>query len=137
MTPFHLAFAVADLEATRTFYIDKLGCAPGRESPGAWLDFDFFGHQLSAHLKPVEAVQLGTVDVDAVPIPHFGAVLDMVSFNALAVRLQADAETDWVLAPKTRMKGEPGEQATMFVRDPSGNCLEFKGFANRDGLFAT
>ena len=137
MTPFHLAFPVADLKATRAFYIEKLGCEAGRESPGAWLDFDFFGHQLSAHLRKTSGPSMGNVDGDAVPIPHFGAVLDMERFNTLAARLEQAADTDWILKPKTRMKGEPGEQATMFVRDPSGNCIEFKGFADQDALFAT
>jgi extradiol dioxygenase family protein len=139
MHPFHLAFAVSDLEATRHFYIDKLGCPAGRESAGKWLDFDFFGHQLSAHLRdtPVEDTRSGVVDGDAVPIPHFGVVLDTETFDALAIKLTADKDTDWILHPKRRMVGEPGEQATMFLRDPSGNSLEFKAFSDRAALFAS
>lgn len=139
MHPFHLAFAVYDLEVTRQFYIDKLGCPAGRESAGRWLDFNFFGHQLSAHLRsdqPFESSTSGTVDGDAVPIPHFGVVLDTKTFDELATKLTADQTTDWIMQPKRRMVGEPGEQATMFVRDPSGNTLEFKSFADRSALFA-
>ena len=137
MFPFHLAFAVTDLEATRRFYIDRLGCAPGRESPGKWLDFDFFGHQLSAHLRPAIAPAAnGEVDGDAVPIPHFGAVLSREVFDALAARLAQDPEIDWILKPKRRMVGQPGEQSTMFIRDPSGNGIEFKGFDDQAALFA-
>ena len=140
MHPFHLAFAVTDLEATRAFYIGKLGCTAGRESAGAWLDFDLFGHQMSAHLRESpasDAAQAGVVDGDAVPIPHFGVVLDPATFDALAEKLAADESTDWILRPKRRMVGEPGEQATMFLRDPSGNALEFKSFADRAALFAS
>jgi len=140
MPPFHLAFPVSNLEETRQFYIVKLGCPAGRESAGKWLDFDFFGHQLSAHLRSPqvgEASNTGIVDGDAVPIPHFGVVLDTASFDTLAEKLNADPNTDWILRPKRRMVGQPGEQATMFVRDPSGNGLEFKAFADRASLFAT
>jgi extradiol dioxygenase family protein len=140
MHPFHLAFAVSDLETTRHFYIDKLGCAAGRESAGKWLDFDFFGHQLSAHLREGATIgdtRSGVVDGDAVPIPHFGVVLDTETFDALAIKLTADKDTDWILHPKRRMVGEPGEQATMFLRDPSGNSLEFKAFSDRAALFAS
>ncbi|OBY25665.1 VOC family protein [Leisingera sp. JC1] len=137
MHPFHLAFPVTDLEETRRFFIEKLGCAPGRESVGEWLDFDFFGHQMSAHLQSSDtATGMGAVDGDAVPIPHFGVVLDMETFDALSARLEADALTNWIMRPKRRMIGEPGEQATLFVRDPSGNGIEFKAFANRAALFA-
>lgn len=138
MHPFHMAFPVTDLEATRAFYCDLLGCPQGREKPGAWLDFNFFGHQMSAHLK-AEALggKGGDVDGDTVPIPHFGAVLDMKSFEALAKTLSAAPETDWIIEPKTRFSGEPGEQATMFIRDPSGNAIEFKGFADKAAIFAS
>lgn len=139
MHPFHLAFPVSDLEETRRFYIEKLGCPAGREKAGYWLDFDLFGHQMSAHLrKPQDDVRptLGSVDGDTVPIPHFGVVLDTASFDELADKLAADEHTGWVMRPKRRMVGHPGEQATMFVRDPSGNCLEFKAFADRASLFA-
>lgn len=136
--PFHLAFPVSDLEATRRFYGDVLGCAIGREDPGRWIDFDLFGHQLSAHLRPGtrEAEACGGVDGDAVPIPHFGVVLKMADWRALAERLEADPKTEWRLKPKIRFEGQPGEQATMFLLDPSGNALEFKGFADDEGIFA-
>ncbi len=140
MHPFHLAFPVTDLDATRTFYIDKLGCAPGRESVGKWLDFSLFGHQMSAHLhQPSDnaATASGAVDGDTVPIPHFGVVLDTATFDDLAARLSADDSINWIMRPKHRMRGEPGEQATMFVRDPSGNAIEFKAFADRAALFAS
>lgn len=138
MHPFHMAFPVTDLEATRDFYCGLLKCPQGREKPGAWLDFDFFGHQLSAHLK-AQALggKGGDVDGDTVPIPHFGAVLDMETFNNLAETLRAASGTDWIMEPKTRFLGEPGEQATMFVRDPSGNAIEFKGFADKAAIFAS
>ncbi len=138
MHPFHLAFPVSDLEATRAFYIDKLGCEPGRESAGKWLDFSLFGHQMSAHLhkgNDAHSKASGAVDGDVVPIPHFGVVLDTGTFDALAARLAADEATDWIMRPKHRMRGEPGEQATMFLRDPSGNAIEFKAFADRAALF--
>ncbi|MCZ4354541.1 dioxygenase [Roseovarius aestuarii] len=140
MYPFHLAFPVTDLDATRRFYIEKLGCPAGRSSPGQWLDFDLFGHQMSAHLRKSDAVTApatGTVDGDAVPIPHFGVVLDMATFDALAEKLSADDSTDWIIHPKRRMVGQPGEQATLFVRDPSGNGIEFKAFADKAAIFAT
>jgi extradiol dioxygenase family protein len=138
--PFHLAFPVSDIESTRHFYIDVLECEQGREAP-TWIDFSLFGHQLSAHVLPsnqrVEA-SAGAVDADTVPVPHFGVVLTMEQWSALAARLEARPdEIDWVLRPKVRFKGEPGEQATFFVRDPSGNALEFKGFRSDQGLFAT
>jgi uncharacterized protein len=136
--PFHLAFPVTDLEATRVFYRDILGCRIGREDAGRWIDFDLFGHQLSAHLRPASLgnIDSGAVDGDAVPIPHFGVVLTMEQWRALAGRLEANGQTDWVLRPKIRFEGQPGEQATLFIRDPSGNPLEFKGFASDEGLFA-
>ncbi|MET0314014.1 MAG: VOC family protein [Hansschlegelia sp.] len=138
MRPFHLAFPVSDLDATRRFYRDVMGCRIGREKEGAWIDFDLFGHQLSAHLRPDArpAAACGGVDGDQVPIPHFGVVLTMDDWRALAARLEADPATDWRLKPKIRFEGEPGEQATMFVMDPSGNALEFKAFADDAAIFA-
>ena len=138
--PFHLAFPVKDLEATRRFYCDVMGCRQGREDR-TWIDFDLFGHQLSAHLRPdmqAPSNECGSVDGDAVPIPHFGVVLTMPQWRELRDRLlQREHEVRWVLRPKIRFEGEPGEQATLFILDPSGNALEFKGFNSDDGIFAT
>lgn len=140
MRPFHLAFPVNDLGAARDFYIGTLGCTAGRSAP-TWVDFELFGHQLSAHLREgwrgAGRDCAGGVDGDAVPIPHFGVVLTMAQWHTLRQRLEAADGIDWVLKPKVRFVGQPGEQATMFVLDPSGNALEFKGFASDDSLFAT
>lgn len=140
MRPFHLAFPVNDLGTARAFYIDTLGCAEGRSAP-TWVDFELFGHQLSAHLRAdwqgAGRACAGGVDGDAVPIPHFGVVLTMAQWHTLRQRLEAADGIDWVLKPKVRFLGQPGEQATLFVLDPSGNALEFKGFASDDSLFAT
>ncbi len=136
MTPFHLAFPVRDLDETRRFYRDVLGCAIGRSSE-TWVDFDLFGHQMSAHLRPDAADHsAGTVDGVSVPIPHFGVVLRIDDWRKLADRLEARDDIDWLERPMTRFAGEPGEQATLFIRDPSGNALEFKGFASLDQVFA-
>jgi extradiol dioxygenase family protein len=139
LTPFHLAFPVRDLEETRRFYRDVLGCAIGRSSD-SWVDFSLFGHQMSAHLRPeasAGAAAGGTVDGKAVPIPHFGVVLAMDDWTALADRLVATPDIVWIERPMVRFAGEPGEQATLFIRDPSGNALEFKGFQSMDRVFAT
>jgi extradiol dioxygenase family protein len=134
--PFHLAFPVVDLESTRGFYGDLLGCTQGRSAP-RWVDFDFFGHQLSFHVREqMPEISHNPVDGDAVPIPHFGAVLDWESWHALATRL-TEAGIAFILEPKVRFEGEVGEQATMFFRDPSGNHLEFKAFRSQANLFAT
>lgn len=135
MTPFHYAFLVTDLDSTRRFYVDVLGCAPGRNSE-TWVDFDFFGHQLSAHLgRPLrDPANVGLVDGKEVPMPHFGAILDWEAFHALAARLQT-AGVAFVLEPQVRFIGRPGEQATMFLFDPSGNALEFKAFRHPRALF--
>ena len=134
--PFHLAFPVVDLERTRSFYVDVLGCAVGREAE-SWIDFDLMGHQISAHVRPEECVQTQTnaVDDDQVPVRHFGCVLDMPSWRSLRRRLEAH-QVDFIIPPKIRFVGEVGEQATMFLRDPSGNAIEFKAFADSDRLFA-
>ena len=136
LPPFHLAFPVHDLAAARSFYGEILGCAEGRSSD-RWIDFDFFGHQIVAHLdeKSGEPKASNPVDGHDVPVPHFGAVLDWESFAALRSRLE-DAEIDWVIAPYLRFEGLAGEQMTMFFLDPSNNALEFKAFRNRDQLFA-
>jgi extradiol dioxygenase family protein len=138
LKPFHLAFPVSDLDSTRHFYGEVLGCPMGRSAP-TWQDFDLFGHQMSAHVRPATPEQNrdGKVDGKAVPIPHFGVVLDMDSWEALAGKLQARDDIDWLEEPQVRFKGEPGEQATFFLRDPSGNALEFKGFRSMDSVFAT
>lgn len=135
LNPFHLAFPVTSLEDARTFYGELLGCPEGR-SADDWVDFDFFGHQIVAHLAPESArLHHNPVDGDAVPVPHFGVVLDMDTWQALAERLRV-AGTDFVIEPHVRFAGLPGEQATMFLLDPCGNALEFKAFADRAQLFA-
>ena len=135
MPPVHLAFPVHDLAAARSFYGQLLGCAEGRSSE-SWIDFDFFGHQIVAHLAPEDCAQTGLSGVDgkAVPVRHFGLVLDMTSWKALAERLTP--HVDFIIEPYIRFQGEPGEQATMFLRDPAGNALEFKAFADMGQLFA-
>ena len=136
MSIFHLAFNVTDLDQTRAFYGDLLGCKEGR-STHTWVDFDFFGHQLSCHLgTPMSVAAAGLVGEHKVPMPHFGAVLPYEDWRALADRMEA-AGVDFILAPQTRFKGEAGEQSTMFFTDPSGNPVEFKGLASMDGAFAT
>ncbi len=137
MRPFHLAFPVHDLAAARAFYGGTLGCAEGRSSD-RWIDFDLYGHQLVAHLddRLRPAAASNPVDGHDVPIPHFGVVLTLPDWQALADRLAA-AGTNFGIAPHIRFAGQPGEQATMFFRDPSGNALEFKAFADDSKLFAT
>ena len=140
LRPFHIAFPVHDLAAARAFYGGVLGCPEGRSSP-EWIDFDLFGHQIVAHLTPgmgpAGAVSTSNaVDGHDVPVPHFGVVLTMADWQALADRLTA-AGTCFGIAPHIRFQGLPGEQATMFFRDPSGNALEFKAFADLRQLFAT
>ena len=133
---FHLAFPVRDLAEARRFYGSLLGCPEGRSSP-AWVDFDFYGHQIVAHLAPDECglAATGDVDGDAVPVRHFGAILAMPAWQALAAKLQA-AGTRFIIEPHLRFKGEADEQATMFLLDPSGNALEFKSFADIGQVFA-
>lgn len=133
---FHLAFPVHDLDATRAFYRGVLGCREGR-SAELWVDFDFFGHQLSAHLSPdTLAVGSNPVDGDDVPVRHFGLILPWDDWHALVDRLRGLGQ-EFLLAPKIRFVGEPGEQATFFLRDPSGNALEFKSFQDPSRVFAT
>ncbi|MEX0624116.1 VOC family protein [Saccharospirillum sp.] len=138
LSPFHLAFPVHDLAAARQFYGEVLGCAEGRSSDH-WIDFDFFGHQIVAHLSDkAEAAQpiSNAVDGHEVPVPHFGVVLSMEEWQAMADRLTA-MKLAFVIEPYIRFKGQPGEQGTLFFRDPSGNAIEMKGFADRSSLFAT
>lgn len=136
LRPFHLAFPVDDLEAARTFYGDLMGCAEGR-SDSHWIDFSLFGHQIVTHLDEdfVPRPLLNPVDGEQVPVPHFGVVLTISAWQALADRLTA-AGVAFVIPPTIRFQGQVGEQATMFFQDPSGNALEFKAFASDDQLFA-
>lgn len=133
---FHLAFPVRDLTEARAFYGDLLGCPEGRSSP-EWVDFNFHGHQIVAHLAPSELGRAATnpVDGENVPVRHFGAILTLPQWDALAERLKA-AGVVFVIEPQVRFKGLPGEQATMFFLDPSGNALEFKAFADDAMVFA-
>jgi len=137
MTIFHLAYPIKDKETTREFYRDIIGCTQGREAE-TWVDFDFFGHQLSFHVKPeafTGTEPTNDVDGKAVPVRHFGAVLGWDDWHALKARLIARS-TDFVIEPYIRFKGETGEQATMFFLDPSGNALEFKSFKDPSQVFA-
>ena len=136
LPPFHLAFPVDDLAAARDFYGRLLGCPEGR-SAEHWVDFDFFGHQIVAHLAPetVRTSASNPVDGDDVPVPHFGAVLPMAEWRVLADRL-TEAAVEFVIPPTVRFAGLPGEQATMFLLDPAGNALEFKAMADPTKLFA-
>ncbi len=132
--PFHLAFPVDDLEAARGFYAGLLGCAVGREAE-RWIDFDFFGHQITAHVVPASSGSGNEVDGDRVPVPHFGAILDWERWHELAERLQG-ADVVFEIGPRVRFQGEVGEQATMFFRDPSGNPIELKSFRDPARIFA-
>jgi len=136
MTRFHLAFPVTDLEETRSFYGELLGAGVGRED-ARWIDFDFFGHQLSAHLVDdrISEDPVNAVDGDSVPCRHFGVILDWEAWQELADRLRR-ANVQFAIEPHVRFSGKVGEQATMFFRDPSGNALEFKAFRDPDQVFA-
>ncbi|MBP6546182.1 MAG: VOC family protein [Phenylobacterium sp.] len=133
---FHLAFPVRDLEEARAFYGALLGCPEGRSSPD-WIDFDFYGHQIVAHLSPDEVGHKATsaVDGEDVPVRHFGAILTLPQWEEMAAKLKA-ANIRFIIEPQIRFKGEPGEQATLFFLDPSGNALEFKAFADDAMVFA-
>jgi uncharacterized protein len=135
LPPFHLAFPVHDLEAARAFYGGLLGCPEGR-SAEEWIDFDFFGHQIVAHLDPGMKPRGHSNPVDGhdVPVPHFGAVLGMEQWQSLAERLQAGG-TEFVIEPGIRFAGQAGEQATMFFLDPSGNAIEIKAMRDPEALF--
>jgi hypothetical protein len=136
LSPFHVAFPVHDLGLARAFYGETLGCPEGRSSQ-EWVDFNFYGHQIVAHLAPEETRQVGrnTVDSHGVPVRHFGIVLPMAEWEALAGRLR-EKGVRFLIEPYIRFKGQAGEQATMFFLDPSGNALEIKAFADIGGLFA-
>lgn len=132
---FHLAFPVHDLDAARQFYGEWLGCPEGRSNKH-WIDFNLHGHQIVAHLSPEDAgVSTNQVDQKAIPVRHFGLILPWAEWEALRDRL-TDLGADFIVEPYIRFKGDPGEQATMFVRDPSGNALEFKAFQDEDMVFA-
>lgn len=134
--PFHLAFPIRDIEETRKFYEKLLGCEIGR-STEKWIDFNFFGHQLSAHVRPEELAQAkaNLVDGKDVPVRHFGVILPWEEWNQLAEKLTQNG-INFIIEPYIRFKGEVGEQATMFFLDPSGNALEFKSFQDESQIFA-
>ena len=133
---FHLAYHVRDLDAARAFYGGLLGCREGR-STDTWVDFDFFGHQISLHLgEPFKTTNTGRVGDHMVPMPHLGLVLALGDWQALAQRLRA-AKTEFVIEPQVRFEGQPGEQWTMFFRDPSGNPIEVKGFRSLETVYDT
>jgi extradiol dioxygenase family protein len=136
LRPFHLAFPVHDLAQARAFWGGVIGCPEGRSS-SEWIDFDFYGHQIVAHLSPASPApeESNPVDGHDVPVPHFGVVLEMADWQALADRLRA-AGAEFVIEPHIRFPGQAGEQATMFFRDPSGNAIEMKAFADLGQLFA-
>ena len=136
IAPFHLAVPVSNLEDCRTFYRDIIGCEEGRSSE-QWVDFNFFGHQFVIHLKPgpVEGLHTNLVDGKAIPVPHFGVVLPWDEFESFSNRLKSK-NISFIIEPYIRFKGQIGEQATMFFKDPSGNALEFKSFKNNAALFA-
>lgn len=136
MHPFHLAFTVKDITSTRAFYIDLLGCSEGR-STDQWIDFDFFGHQLSAHVREAipEPEYSGTVDGVPVPMPHFGCILSLSLFKEIQNRLEKENIT-FIIKPVLRYAGQKGEQMTMFVLDFSGNPIEFKAFTHPEEIFA-
>jgi len=137
MSIFHLAYPVKDKDSTRDFYGQVLGCTQGREAD-TWIDFDFFGHQLSFHVCPeafTHDAPTNAVDGNDVPVRHFGAVLPWDDWHALKARL-IDADMPFIIEPYIRFKGETGEQATMFFLDPSGNALEFKSFKDPSQVFA-
>lgn len=138
LRPFHLAIPVNDLPAARSFYGELLGCHIGREA-SRWIDFDFFGHQLTAHLRDDASEDAAANDVDSqrIPVPHFGIILEWHQWQGLAERLrQRGEQIRWVLEPGIRFAGQVGEQATFFIRDPANNVLEFKAFRDDNQIFA-
>lgn len=136
LTPFHLAIPVKEITTTRAFYRDTLGCREGRSSDH-WVDFDFFGHQLVIHVtEEAQKAAINAVDGKAVPVPHFGVVLEWDIFHAFAKAVK-EKGIQFIIEPYIRFEGLPGEQATMFFQDPSGNSLEFKSFKDFDQIFAS
>lgn len=136
MYPFHLAFKIKNIESTRKFYVEILGCTEGR-STEKWIDFNFFGHQLSAHVSAVipEPDYCGQVDGVKVPLPHFGCILSIEQFTTIREKFEKE-NIAFIIKPQTRYKGEPGEQLTMFVLDYSNNPIEFKAFKNPENIFS-
>lgn len=139
LRPFHVAVPVDDLTAAREFYVGRLGCAEGRSAED-WVDFDLYGHQFVCHLRSTTQFDApressSVVDARGVPVPHYGVVLDMDDWRQLADRLSASGQ-EFVIEPYIRFAGQPGEQGTLFIRDPAGNALEFKGFDSLEQLFA-
>jgi extradiol dioxygenase family protein len=137
LRPFHLAQPVTDLASAETFYCDLLGCEKGRTA-SRWIDLNFYGHQVTLHLvdaRATDEIPKNPVDGDRVPARHFGVILEMAEWRSLAARLK-EAGTEFLIAPRVRFEGEVGEQATLFLTDPSGNALEFKSFADPAQLFA-
>ena len=137
LRPFHLAIPVTDIETTRKFYVDVLQCSVGRESD-RWIDFNFFGHQLTSHLvlNTEDSVASNNVDEEAVPVRHFGIILEWKDWQDLADKLKV-TQVEFIIEPTIRFKGKTGEQATMFIKDPSGNVLEFKSFRDDEKIFKT
>lgn len=136
ISPFHLAFPVKDIEVTRVFFTEIIGCSVGRQAE-RWIDFNFFGHQISAHLvDALEDIPANPVDGESVPARHFGLVLAWDAWHEMVARLNTKG-VNYLIKPTTRFKGEVGEQATFFIKDPSGNALEFKSFKDREQLFAS
>ena len=134
MIPFHMAFAIDDKEKARRFYGDIIGCKVGREADN-WIDFDFFGHQISAHInRDPKSTATSKVGDELVPLHHFGAVLPWDTWTALIERIKAN-KVAFLLAPHIRFEGKPGEQGTFFIKDPAGNAMEFKSFRNPDAMF--
>jgi extradiol dioxygenase family protein len=135
MTPFHLAFKVKDIESTRKFYVDLLGCEEGR-STETWIDFNFFGHQLSAHVSHhmPEPDYCGVVDGIKVPIPHHGCIIDHATLLSIQQRLE-EANITFIIRPQVRYQGQASEQVTLFVLDYSGNPIEFKAYKNKEAIF--
>lgn len=137
ISPFHLAIPVTDLEDARQFYVTILGCSIGRFSE-KWIDYDFFGHQLTTHLvtDTSEDIQSNEVDGEQVPVRHFGIILEWENWHSLRDEL-LDRQVKFLIQPTTRFKDQPGEQTTMFITDPSGNALEFKSFRDQRSIFSS
>ena len=135
LAPFHLAFTVSDLDKAKSFYIDVLGCSLGRTDT-RWVDFSLYGHQITAHLSACDKYDISNpVDGEQVPVPHFGLILPWPEWDEMAERIR-HSEFSFLIEPRIRFQDQPGEQGTFFIRDPSGNALEFKSFRNSEKIFA-